>query len=421
MLYGYHQWWVGNVGLVAPRKYYTGNQPEGGVSRHRRRIRVRMLSMATLNMRAISRAQNGVLVPALTIALIVTVPAALRAQTVSQAFGNLFSGATLYVDPASAAKKQADAWRNSRPRDAALMDKIAAQPLAQWMGGWNLDIGRDVSSAISRITGARSLPVFVAYNIPGRDCGQYSAGGANGADAYKRWIRAFAGGLGNRKAVVILEPDALAGMSCLSASLQQQRLDLIHDAVRVLKARGAAVYIHAGHARWINPPEMATRLNRAGIAEADGFSLNISNFLGTTVNIAYGTEISKRVGGKHFIIDTSRTAPTTTSAGNWCNPTGQRVGPSPTTHTGNPLVDAFLWIKTPGESDGTCGGGPAAGKWWGEYALGLAGGAWDRLLGRKKRGRGQPRGSLNPFEAIVVRRSTMQLVAYESRSSVNDI
>lgn len=263
------------------------------------------------------------------------------------------------------------------------MDKIAAQPLAQWLGGWNLDIGRDVSDAVSRITGARSLPVFVAYNIPGRDCGQYSAGGANGSDAYKRWIRAFANGLGNRRAVVILEPDALAGMGCLSPALQQERMNLIHDAVRVLKAKGAAVYIDAGHARWIDAATMASRLNRAGIADADGFSLNISNFLGTSVNVAYGTEVSKRIGGKHFIIDTSRNGQNATSAGNWCNPTGQRVGPAPTTHTGNPLVDAYLWIKTPGESDGTCGGGPAAGKWWGEYALGLAGGAWDRLLGRR--------------------------------------
>jgi endoglucanase len=305
------------------------------------------------------------------------------AQTVSRAFINLFSGAKLFVDPASSAKRQADAWRNSRPGDAALMDKIAAQPLAQWMGGWNVDIGRDVSSAVSRITGANALPVFVAYNIPNRDCGQYSAGGAGGADAYKRWIRSFANGIGNRRAVVILEPDALAGMSCLNAQQQQERMDLIHDAVRVLKAKGAAVYIDAGHAKWVNPADMANRLNRAGIAEADGFSLNISNFLGTSVNVAYGMEVSKRVGGKHFVIDTSRNGQNAADAGNWCNPTGQRIGQTPTTHTGNPLVDAFLWIKAPGESDGTCGGGPAAGKWWAEYALGLAGGAWDRLLGRK--------------------------------------
>ena len=329
------------------------------------------------------RAGNAALV-ALTVAVCsLTSSTSVEGQTVSRAFINLFSGAKLFVDPASAAKQQADAWRRTRPADAALMDKIAAQPLAQWMGGWNVDIGRDVSNAVSRITGARALPVFVAYNIPNRDCGQYSAGGAGNADAYKRWIRAFADGISNRKAVVILEPDALAGMSCLNAQKQQERIDLIHDAVRVLKAKGAAVYIDAGHAKWVNPADMANRLNRAGIAEADGFSLNISNFLGTSVNVAYGMEVSKRVGGKHFVIDTSRNGQNATDAGNWCNPTGQRIGQTPTTRTGNPLVDAFLWIKAPGESDGTCGGGPAAGKWWGEYALGLAGGAWDRLLGRR--------------------------------------
>ena len=328
-------------------------------------------------------ARNAIYV-ALTVAACASFSArAVGAQTVSRAFINLFSGARLFVDPASAAKRQADAWRKTRPADAALMDRIAAQPLAQWMGGWNVDIGRDVANAVSRITGANSLPVFVAYNIPNRDCGQYSAGGAGSADAYKRWIRSFANGIGNRKAVVILEPDALAGMSCLSPQKQQERVDLIHDAVRVLKAKGAAVYIDAGHAKWVNPADMANRLNRAGIAEADGFSLNISNFLGTSVNVAYGMEVSKRVGGKHFIVDTSRNGQNATDAGNWCNPTGQRIGQTPTTHTGNPLVDAFLWIKAPGESDGTCGGGPAAGKWWAEYALGLAGGAWDRLLGSR--------------------------------------
>jgi endoglucanase len=306
-----------------------------------------------------------------------------HAQTVSQAIFNMFSGARLYVDPASEAKRQADALRRSRPSDAALLDKIANEPVAQWMGDWNLDIGREVSSAVSRITGARALPVFVAYNIPGRDCGEYSAGGANGSNAYKKWIRSFANGLANRRAVVILEPDALAGMSCLSPALQQERVDLIHDAVRVLKAKGAAVYIDAGHARWVAPQEIASRLKRAGVADADGFSLNISNFLSNAVNITYGTQVSRLIGGKHFIIDTSRNGQNASSAGNWCNPTGQKLGTPPTTHTGNPLVDAFLWIKTPGESDGTCGGGPAAGKWWTEYALGLAGGAWDRLLGRK--------------------------------------
>ncbi|MYR13850.1 endoglucanase, partial [Streptomyces sp. SID724] len=44
----------------------------------------------------------------------------------------------------------------------------------------------------------------------------------------------------------------------------------------------------------------------------------------------------------------------------------------PTTDTGDDRLDAYLWIKRPGDSDGTCRGGPPAGDWWPEYALGLA-------------------------------------------------
>src|SRR6476646_6951540 len=99
-------------------------------------------------------------------ALVSLVPARAGAQTVSEAFVNLFRSAKLYVDPSSRAKQQANAWRKSRPADAALMDKLANQPLAKWIGNWNVNIGRDVSDAVARITGAQSLPVFVAYNIP---------------------------------------------------------------------------------------------------------------------------------------------------------------------------------------------------------------------------------------------------------------
>ena len=117
---------------------------------------------------------------------------------------------------------------------------------------------------------------------------------------------------------------------------------------------------------------MAARLKRAGIDRADGFSLNVSNFLGTDANITYGEAVSARVSGKHFLIDTSRNGMGGPTDGQWCNPPGQALGQVPTTRTGHRLVDAYLWIKYPGESDGPCNGGPAAGTWWPEYALGLA-------------------------------------------------
>jgi endoglucanase len=171
---------------------------------------------------------------------------------------------------------------------------------------------------------------------------------------------------------VVLEPDAVAQMTCLPAQGQEERLALLRDAVALFKAAGAAVYIDAGNARWVGAADMAARLKRAGIAQSDGFSLNVSNFIGISANVAYGEAVSARVSGKHFIIDTSRNGTGGTTDGQWCNPSGQALGHAPTTRTGHRLIDAYLWIKYPGESDGPCNGGPAAGSWWPEYALGLA-------------------------------------------------
>ncbi|MDB4917093.1 MAG: Glucanase [Gemmatimonadetes bacterium] len=283
---------------------------------------------------------------------------------------NPLAGKRLYIDPGSAAKRQAESLRRSRPQDADLLERIADQPVARWEGGWAADIGREVDAAVSTITGAGALPIFVAYNIPGRDCGQYSAGGASGGDAYRSWVRSFANGLRRRQAVVILEPDALAGMDCLDAAGQHMRIALMRDAVQVLKAQGAFVYVDAGHARWKPASAMADRLKQVDIASADGFSLNVSNYIDNAANIAFGETVSRLLGGKHFIVDTSRNG--LGSMSDWCNPRGQALGVSPTTNTGNPLVDAFLWIKQPGESDGTCKGGPAAGSWWTDIALELS-------------------------------------------------
>ncbi|NEE07199.1 glycoside hydrolase family 6 protein, partial [Streptomyces sp. SID7499] len=76
-------------------------------------------------------------------------------------------------------------------------------------------------------------------------------------------------------------------------------------------------------------------------------------------------------------IDTSRNGNGPYTGGDpaesWCNPPGRALGEAPTTQTGDERVDAYLWIKRPGESDGDCKGGPKAGAWWPEYALGLAG------------------------------------------------
>jgi endoglucanase len=132
------------------------------------------------------------------------------------------------------------------------------------------------------------------------------------------------------------------------------------------------VYVDAGHPAWQSAAEMARRLALAGIENADGFSLNVSNFVGTEANTSYGADLSTRLGGKHFVIDTGRNGLGPTSDYQWCNPSGRALGVAPGTLTAHRALDAYLWIKPPGESDGTCNGGPSAGSWWPDYALGLA-------------------------------------------------
>jgi endoglucanase len=276
----------------------------------------------------------------------------------------------MYVDPNSQAQQQVDAWASSDPTDAAEISNIASEPQGFWFGSWSGDVQSAVSSVVGAAAAAGKVPVLVAYDIPHLDCG---SGGASSSTAYESWISSFAAGIGSGRAIVVVEPDALASMSCLSASDQSTRVSLISYAASVLKQHaGASVYLDIGHSGWLSASDAASRLNSAEVGRADGFSLNVSNFDWTSSEVAYGNQVSSLVGGKHFVVDTSRNGLGPDPSGQWCNPSRRALGDAPTLATGQPLADAYLWVKRPGESDGTCNGGPAAGQWWASYALGLA-------------------------------------------------
>ncbi|MEU3960781.1 glycoside hydrolase family 6 protein [Streptomyces buecherae] len=283
----------------------------------------------------------------------------------------------LWHDPSSAAARQVRAWRaEGRLTEARLLRALADQPTAEWIGDQPRQQAHRVTES-ARASGR--TPVLVGYHIPYRDCGNHSAGGAPDGAAYRQWANDLAAGIGDREALVVLEPDAVAQVvdGCVPPELRGERLDLLRHAVVTLSGLPRTrVYLDAGNAGWVrDPARLVPSLQRAGIAYADGFALNVANFHTTPASADYGQRLSHHLGGAHFVIDTSRNgrgpADGDGPGDTWCNPSGRAIGQPPTTRTGRPRVDAYLWIKRPGESDGTCRGGPPAGQWWASYALEL--------------------------------------------------
>ncbi|WP_328430555.1 glycoside hydrolase family 6 protein [Streptomyces sp. NBC_00443] len=283
-----------------------------------------------------------------------------------------------WVNPDGNAAEQVAAYAKAgKKEDAEEIRKIAEQPTGEWIGPESPE--QEALGFTEAADKAGRTALLVLYNIPHRDCGQYSQGGAADGNAYRTWIDGVAKGIGDRDTTVILEPDAVLHLvdGCTPGEFHEERYDLLKGAITKLKSlKNTKVYVDAGNAGWGHPDQIFEPLKRAGIDQADGFSVNVSNFYTTADSIKYGKELSTKVGNKPFVIDTSRNGNGPYTEGNpderWCNPPGRALGETPTTKTADPLVDAYVWVKRPGESDGECKGGPKAGEWWVDYALSLA-------------------------------------------------
>ncbi|WP_405915788.1 glycoside hydrolase family 6 protein [Streptomyces sp. NBC_00728] len=364
--------------------------------------------------------------------------AALFAVPPAQAAQSADHGPALYVpDPNPAAYQQVlGLARAGRFRDAAGILAMVNTPQAVWFGDETpAEVERQVRAVVRDAGREHAVPALVLYDIPGRDCSNYSAGGAADTADYQAWIDAVARGIGHGDAIVTLEPDALAllpadcGQDDAQGTKTAARYTEVNYAVDALEPLpGTRVYLDTGHPGWQSVNSIVPRLIKGGVARASGFYTNASNYQTDDANSWYGKLISSCLayadsGGdvaecpnqwwsradaqawldahvhaspsrmKHFVTDSSRNGVGTwtppagkyTDAQDWCNPPDRGLGARPTLRTGDPLQDARLWIKTPGESDGLCLRGtagpedpergtvdPKAGDWFPDQALELS-------------------------------------------------
>lgn len=280
-----------------------------------------------------------------------------------------------YVSPDT----QAAAWVEENPDDeraAAIRDNIANVAQGTWFTEHNPDaVQADVDTVVSAAASEQAIPILVVYNMPNRDCGGASGGGAPDHAAYRQWIDQVAAGLADRPATIVLEPDVLALMSdCMDEAEQAEVMASMAYAGQALRAGSAEarVYFDAAHSAWLAPDEMAARLVESDIANsASGIATNTSNYRTTEDEVAFAkaTIDATGVDGLGAVIDTSRNGNGPAPDGEWCDPDGRAIGTPTTSDTGDPVIDAFLWVKLPGEADGCAA---AAGQFDPDLAYALA-------------------------------------------------
>jgi endoglucanase len=267
----------------------------------------------------------------------------------------------LWVNP----ETQAARWvaQNAGDSRAALIDeRIAQTPAGTWFTQTNPTGGIEsrIAEVVSGAASANAAPVIVIYNIPNRDCGGPSGGGASSHAEYRNWIDRIASQLSG-PAHIVLEPDVLP-LNCYDAGERSQINQSIGYAAQTLKGASsqAKVYIDIGHAAWLTPSVAAQRLQEAGLQHADGFSINVSNYRTTQETASYANSIQEIVGtDKGAVIDTSRNGNGPLDPPNpndWCDPPGRAIGDYPRTNPGLNGIDALLWVKLPGEADGCAAG-----------------------------------------------------------------
>ncbi|QOV40145.1 glycoside hydrolase family 6 protein [Streptomyces ferrugineus] len=271
-----------------------------------------------------------------------------------------------YVDPDSNALK----WLALNPTDgraAKIRNAIARRPGAKWFGDWNQNIQADVDAYVSAAAAAGKVPILAAYNMYWRDNGGESHGGALTPEAYKAWVDAFVAGIGDRPAIVIVEPDSLAQAESLpTQEARDKRYELSTYAAQAFGAKPLVrAYLDAGNATWLKPAETAARLIKGGIASTERIAIGVSNFDATDISCGYGHQVvtelaSAGVTGVKFVIDTARNGNGAVDDNgqhvDYCNPAGRRLGVPSSVGVGG--AEYLLWIKYPGDSDGQCGIAP---------------------------------------------------------------
>ncbi len=310
---------------------------------------------------------------------------------------NPFSNVDFFVNPTYSENVLATAKKY--PELAADMQKVAAQPTAMWLDSIaqikNLPTWLDQARAQQTANGTPTLSVFVIYDLPDRDCSAEASAGElkiseNGEARYRNEyidpIAAILQQYSDLPVVLVVEPDSLGNMATNMGLPKCSNAKKVYEesviyAIKKFQMPNVSLYLDAAHSGWLGwdgNRQKVIRIFRSVVMRAGGpqtirgFATNVSNY--TPLNNNDGKRLEptnpcynemiyvkkmavemannglKNMG---FIIDTARNGAggIRRKWGYWCNLKGAGLGERPRADPA-PHVDAYFWVKPPGESDG---------------------------------------------------------------------
>jgi endoglucanase len=271
-------------------------------------------------------------------------------------------------------------------RKVQLLEKIADQPEAQRFSLYSAGGGPGaVFAQVQKIfchnmtADPGSIPIITTYFLYQAGYCETSSEIVSHRPTFERQVNEMVQGIANRPAVMLLELDAIGSSSCMArtGALTEWENDMRYEINAVASLPHTVVYIEGGYSDGASPSYTARVLNAVGVRSIRGFFTNDTHMQWTANEARWGLKVSSMTGGAHFIINTADNGhgpllnrhPTTQGIEDLCNPPGRGAGIPTTTDTGNPAVDAFMWVHVPGTSSGKCNGGTPSGTFWLARAL----------------------------------------------------
>jgi len=357
--------------------------------------------------------------------------------------GNPFAGTQYYINPHYT--EEVDSSIATNPSKRAKMEKVKEFASAYWID--RMSVINNVTTILtqarrqSQVSGRQVMAALVIYDLPARDCAAAASNGeipcadaecAAGINTYKTQyidpiitvLRDFS----DLTIVTIIEPDSLPnlatnmGVPKCQIAQKAYKTCVAYAIQRLATLSNVRIYVDAAHGGWLGWDEGRNKAvavfkevlqNAGGANLIRGFATNVANYqaLGSMtdtadpcnlagqynfainevkyVSLLDASFVASGITGLKYIIDTGRNGVTNArqSCSNWCNINGAGIGIPPTSNTassGLTNIDAYFWVKPPGESDGTsdqsaarydihCGSSdskkpaPEAGQWFSDY------------------------------------------------------